>query len=634
MFILNLFILFFNSFFLTGIFNAVSWSEFFCIFIIFFYSQILGISIILGLLNLLYLKYITIFSIILFISLLPFIKKIKMPEIKIIPKKISVILSLGISVHILHVLTLLVLPPLTTDGLLYHLPFAVHYYKSHSISLPNLYFTDIAMTYYPIGGEIFYFFSLLSGKEFLFKYTQFPFLLLGSFSVFLISKSFGFSDFLSVISAICFSLIKPVFNESCMCFVDLIMAGTFISTIYFFKKKEKKYISIGILSLSILLSVKTLSIIFGILTLLFLFEKKQGEYTKLIYFSIFHLLFSGLFSYWRNFLLTGNPFYPAEIKFFNSVIFKGAYVYPSVSILDRIKSIFHILAFSSLHIDPSLNLKILLLIFFLISFILSLKIKKFLLFNLIFPISIFLYCFLVPPYYYQIRHLLPVYGILSLSLICPFKKFEYFCIPVFLYICFSVIKSVFFSKLFIIFFILIIPFYFASHFKKAILYLFYFLLFIIFLIFEIFKTEFIYENTKFTFWKAFYKEEGEIWEFVQKNSKDGKNISYVGCFFIYPFYGIKLQNNLFYQSVNSIETLPVFKYRKKIEFPEEPVEKLYRQNPDFEKWFSGLKNKNIDWIIIRKDKDYIEKTWIDKNKEIFKPIFSTNYAEIYEIMLK
>ncbi|MCM8803729.1 MAG: hypothetical protein NC833_00540 [Candidatus Omnitrophica bacterium] len=632
MFILNLFILSLNSFFLTGIFNIESWCEFFSIFIIFFYSQILGISIILGLLNLLYPKYIILSFLLILVLILPFIKKIKIPEIKGIDKKISVILSIGFSAHILHILTIFLLPPLTTDGLLYHLPFAVHYYKTHSISLPNLYFTDIGMTYYPIGGEIFYLFSLLSEKEFLFKYTQFPFLILGSLSLFLISKSFGLSDFLSVVSALCFSLVKPIFNESSMCFVDLIMAGTFISSIYFFKKKERKYIPIGILSLSILLSVKTLSIIFAILTLPFLFEKKEGRYTKLFYFSILYLLSFGLFSYWKNFLLTGNPFYPAETKIANFVLFKGAYIYPKIPILNKIKNLFHILIFSSLHIDPSLNLKILLFLFFLISFILSLKIKKLLLFNLIFPISIFLYCFLVPPYYYQIRHLLPIYGILCFSLIYPFKRFEYFCIPIFLYICFSVIKYIFLPRLFIIFFILAIPFYFASHFKKRILYLFYFLFFIIFLIFEIFKTDLFYEKTKFMFWKAFYKEEGEIWEFVQKNSKDGKNIAYVGCFFIYPFYGNKFQNNVFYQSVNSIETLPVFKYKEKIEFPGKDVENLYRKNPSYKLWIFGLKNKKIDWIIIKKDKDYIEKNWIEKNNEIFKLIFSNDYAEIYEIL--
>lgn len=534
MFILNLILLILNSFFLSGIFGANSFVEFFCVFIIFFYSQVAGISIILGLLKHLSLTNFLFFSLLIFLSILPFIKKFKLPQIKPVPLNISIFLSFAISVHIIHTITILPLPPLTTDGLLYHLPFAVHYYKTHSISLPNLYFTDIAMTYYPIGGEIFYTFSLFSGKEFLFKYTQFPFLLLGCFSLFL----------------------------------------------------------------------------------------------------IFHLFFFGLFSYFRNFLLTGNPFYPAEIKIGNFVLFSGAYIYPEIQISYKIKNLSNILAFSSLHIDPSLSLKILLLLFFLISLPFSFKNKKLLLFYSTFPISIFLYCILIPPHYYQIRHLLPLYGILCLSIVYPFRKFEYFFIPLLLYFFLSSLKFIFFPKIFLTFLFLLFLFFPASYFKKYSLYFFYFIGFILFSLFEFAKTEAIYENIKFETWKAFYKEEGELWEFVEKNSKEGKNIAYVGNFLIYPFYGEKFNNNVFYQSVNSIETLPVFKYRRKIEFPKEDVEKLYRNNPDFNLWISGLKKKKTDWIIVKKDREYFERKWIEKEKEFFKLIFSNNCADIYKVNFK
>ncbi|MCM8807091.1 MAG: hypothetical protein NC926_03920 [Candidatus Omnitrophica bacterium] len=632
MFILNLLFFLLNSFLLAGIFGISSFIEFICSFIIFFYSQILTFSIILGLLKLLYPQYLLIFSVLLFFLILPHIKKFKLPEIKIIPKKIAIALSFVISCHILRIIIGLPLPPLETDGLLYHLPFAVHYYKTHSVSLPNLYFTDIAMTYYPIGGEIFYFFSLLSNKEFLLKYTQFPFLILGSFSLFLLSKSFGFSDFLSFFISSCFSLLKPVLFESSMCFVDLIMAATFISTLYFLRKNEKKYLSFAILSLSILFSVKTLSIIFGLLTIPFLIQKRKGKYSKFFYISIFHFLFFGLFSYWRNLILTRNPFYPAEIKIGKFILFKGAYEYPEISILTKIKMLSKILAFSSLHIDPSFNLKIILLLFFLISFALSFNKKDIFLFYLIFPVSIFLYCFLIPPHYYQIRHLLPVYCILSISLFHPFKKWEYFCIPVFLYIFFSSFKNIFIPKIFIVFFIFVIPVYVVSHFKKTLLYFILLLISLSFFIFEVEKTKFIYEKIKFEFWKVFYAEEGRIWEFIQRNSGKGKNIAYVGSFFIYPIYGDKIQNNLFYQSINSIDTLPIFKYRKKIKFPDENVENLYRNNPNFNLWLYGLKKKKVEWILVKKDKDYIEKRWIEENPELFRCIFSNSYAEIYEFL--
>jgi len=525
------------------------------------------------------------------------------------------------------------MPPLTTDGLLYHLPFAVHYYKTGSISFPNLYFTDIAMTYYPIGGEIFYLFSIFSGKEFLFKYTQFPFLILSCLTLFLLLKSLTFSDLSSVLCACIFSLIRPVFKESCMEFVDLIMAGSFISSLYFFNKKEKKYLIPGLLSLSILLSTKTLSLISGILTLPFLFFKKEGKTSKSIYFLIIYLLFFGLFSYWRNLILTGNPFYPAEISIRNFVIFKGAYVYPKISIFQRLKTLSHILSSSFSHIDPPVNNRILFLLFFIISLISSFKEKKLFILFLILPLTIFLYSLLVPATYFQIRHFLPLYSIISISLIYPFRRKEYFCIPVYLYICISVFPSIMLPKFLIIFLLLSIFLFIPSYFKKRILYLISLFFFLFILIFEIGKTETIYPGLKFEIWKAFYKEEGNLWEFVQKNSINGKNIAYIGSFFIYPLYGEKFNNNVFYQSVNSIDSFPVYKYKKKIKFPEENPENLYRENPSYQLWLKGVKDKKIDWIVVKKT-GYIEEKWIEENLSIFKQIYSFQNFLIYEFSQK
>ncbi|MCM8802674.1 MAG: hypothetical protein NC827_05125 [Candidatus Omnitrophica bacterium] len=630
MFILNLVFLSLNSFLLAGVFNSQVLIEFFTIFLIFFYSQILGISIILGLLKILYPEYILIFLLVIFLFLMPKIKNLKLPKLKTLPLSISFLLSLTISLHLLYILNLLILPPLVTDGLLYHLPFAVHYYKTGSISLPNLYFTDISMTYYPIGGEIFYFFTLLSKKEFLLKFTQYPFLILACFSIFLICKSFGFSDFLSSLSAICFSLLKPVLKEASMCFVDLIMASTFISTLYFFKKSEKKYITIGLFSSALLISTKTLSLIFWILTLPFLFLKKTQKFSKFFYFSVSYLLFFGFFSYWRNLFLTGNPFYPAEISFGNLTIFAGSYIYSKTPFLEKLKLLLKILAFSHLHIDPSKTLKTILLSFYLISLFLSFKNKQLLIFYLTFPLSILLYLILIPTHYYQIRHFLPVYTVLSISLINPFFKFEVFFLSVFLYLLLYVFPSLFFLNFLIIFSFFVVPFILISYFKKPVFYFLFIFSIFLFIFFQIDLTEQIYQKTKFEFWKSFYSKEAEIWEYVQEKSGKGKNIAYIGSLFIYPLYGKNLENNLFYQSVNSVETLPVYKYRKKIKFPQQPVEDLYRQDSDFEKWISGIRDKKIEWVII-KNQEQIEKKWIEENPQIFKLLFSNKYIEIFEI---
>jgi hypothetical protein len=185
-------------------------------------------------------------------------------------------------------------------------------------------------------------------------------------------------------------------------------------------------------------------------------------------------------------------------------------------------------------------------------------------------------------------------------------------------------------KFLIIFLLLSISLFIPSYFKKTILYPVSLFFFLFILIFEIGKTETIYPGLKFEIWKAFYKEEGNLWEFVQKNSINGKNIAYIGSFFIYPLYGERLNNNVFYQSVNSIDSFPVYKYKKKIKFPKENPENLYRENPSFYLWLKGVKDKKIDWIVVKKT-GYIEEKWIEENPSIFKQIYSFQNFLIYEI---
>ena len=140
----------------------------------------------------------------------------------------------------------------------------------------------------------------------------------------------------------------------------------------------------------------------------------------------------------------------------------------------------------------------------------------------------------------------------------------------------------------------------------------------------------IYPEIRYGMWKIFYGKQGELWEFAQKNSVEPKNIAYVGEFFLYPFYGVNYKNNVFYQSVNSVDTLPIHKYeRGATKYTVKEAEKIYRKNFSYELWYAGLKKKKIDWIILRNNISYPEHQWIAENPDIFKKIFSNEYADIY-----
>jgi len=154
----SIILLILNSFFLSAHFSEKKpFAHFLLLFLIFFYSQILGFSTLLGLLNLLspLFFFLSLFLLSIFLILRKSFKKISFGKYTISPESylsICIVLSIYIVVFRYN----LVLPPLATDGLLYHLPFALHYIKTHSVSIPSLFFSDIAMSYYPIGGDIFY----------------------------------------------------------------------------------------------------------------------------------------------------------------------------------------------------------------------------------------------------------------------------------------------------------------------------------------------------------------------------------------------------------------------------------------------------------------------------------------------
>ncbi len=630
--ILTLVFLLLSSFFYSLFFEREKFLEFLLIFSIIFYSQILFFSLLLGTFHILEEKYFFLLS---FLSFLSSLKLFRKPHFKIRSFSPFSYFSLCIvfSFYTVVFKYTLPLPPLTTDGLLYHLPFAVHYIKTHSLSIPHLFFSDIAMSYYPVGGDIFYTFSLFSFPEIFVKYTQVPFVLIGSLSIFLLMKKNGFSGISSTIAASTFALIKPVFKESCLCFVDLMMCSFFLASIYFFSSNRREDIIPGILSSSIFLSIKTISLLFFLPVIPFLFIRKSGYLNKrLLYFSLFLLIFCGFYSYIRNFILTKNPFYPVQISIGNFVIFKGIYIYSKTPFFENLKNFLLLIKKPISMVDMSFSTFIILLSSFSIGLVLSFKNKKHFYLFLIVPISTIFYLLFVPPNYHQIRHLLPLSGIMS---ICPayiFKKKEKYSPFLIFLLIYLAIKNMKGPSLFLFFsFLFFLSLFIYPVSKKGIKKISLIPAFCIsiYLVFWVSVFLPIYKFSKFKVWKTFYKQQGSLWEFIEKNSERGKNIAYVGEFLTYPLYGGHFQNNVFYQSINSVDTPGLYKYSGKINFPEENPSKIYRKYPSFQLWLKGLRKKKTNWILIKKDKNYIERDWIKENPSLFKLIYSNKFADVY-----
>jgi len=613
--------------------------------LLFFYAQITGIFTIAGFLKILYPPVISLLVMLVCLALFVFMKKESLSDrlrrglgIISFPPIYALPFCFVIAAYSLNIYYRLALPPLTTDGLLYHLPFAAEFFKTGSISPVPLYFTDVSMTYYPQGGSILYLFTLYSGKEFLFKLTQLPFALMGGAALYMLAKENGFSKILSLSLFCVFVSFRPVIKEAFLCYVDLSMAAYFLAALYFFSSGRKKDLPAGFVAAALLVTVKNYALIYLLPLIPFLFFRKKGLLPKkMVAFSIIFFLFAGCFTYLRNFFMTLNPFYPADVSFGRFTLFHGISTYQKTSFANGVKQVVNLFLDPISSADPKRYASLILFASLPVSMALSLAMKERKVFLMLaaIPASIILYIISIPPTYYQIRHLFPVYGMLSLSLAYPFrymKKIEF--VPLILCFLFLaenlillhiIIKCFLLGALFFGFFFF--PFKRGGRLMPFILPAAFLLLlsgwhFIL--------TSDMYENIKYDSWKMFYGEKAELWEFVQKNSGDKKNIAYVGEFLLYPFYGQYYENNVFYQSVNSRDTMPVHKYRvEKRSFGPEEARSIYRKNPSYSLWRAGLKEKETDWIIVKKDTRYVEKEWIKKDPEEFRPLFTSEFADVY-----
>ena len=611
------------------------------------YVQILTVFVVLGIFGKIEPKFVTGAFFVILLALLPFSGRVTLPAVKIDKCTLSVSLPvlMGIVAYVVSIAHVCLLPVLTTDGLLYHLPFALHYFKAGNLSLPPLFFSDIAMPYYPQGGEICSLFMLFARREYLLRFVQLPFAFFGAFSVRLILKRYGVTDRVSLVAACLFLVFVPTVRQAGAPFVDLIMSACFLGALYYFSFDDYKKIFLGILCCGMLLTTKTVALIYLILAVPVLISnvsiKTIRKGWRLLSAGVVFFLSVGLFSYWRNLFMTGNPFFPAQVSFGTKTLFPGLYVYSHSSFFPSLKHLALLFGFPKSAVDPPSLMISVLAVSLIVSLVLSIRRKTGLWYFFCIPlIGCFLYVLLVPQFYCQIRHLTPIYGILVMSAAYPFSKkgkaenLVYLMLPWFALSLFIMTKEIW--PFLIVFSIIAGLFLLAYKFKRMVelfaVFVFLFLGFIFYWQMPLLRAN--YGQLKVGFWKVVYGKQGDIWQWVQENSEQGKTIAYVGEFLLYPLYGDGYPNDVYYQSVNSIETKPVYKYpQKEILFPAkfEELQGIYRRNPLLTLWYEGLRRHRTDWIVIQNGKGFIEESWIRENPSDFALLFSNSFGAIYKV---
>lgn len=559
-------------------------------------------------------------------------------------------------------------PPLGWDSFTCHFAFPIEWLKHGNLDNPVYIANDLTVVYYPVNGSLYFLWLILPLRNvFAANSGQLPFYILAFLSVYNISRKIGLNKELSFYAAALFFITPNFFKEMNIGYVDVIMAALFLAGINFllslYKNFNLKNLILWSLSFGLFFGTKTLAIFYSAYPLLFFIlilakNLKKVRANKLIFYLAVFLsvvLITGGFTYIKNFVQTGNPFFPIEAKFLGRTIFKGVIALSS---------------YRSGWLGPKegLNLKKFLFseglggqfIIFIISS-LFLSIYLFLkkrgknmdipaIFVLTLPAVIFV------SFYYFLPSLLVryLYVFLGAGFAAAFFIIKAVDIPI------KVIRrltglclitsalelnkgnALFYSAGLSVVFFLFLPKVINLRFRKGFL-------------FPVFLSAAVlvylnnsYDNSEFSRYMVksrFSEEETSAWLWLNNNT-NSSNIAYVGRPDTLPLYGTNFKNNVLYVSVNKTHPAKLHYFPNANYLPNSDFLSLhkslespgnYRENPDYAVWFRNLRLEKIDFLLVYSLTEVkgtifpIEDKWARNNPQDFSLVFSNDSVRIYEV---
>lgn len=220
-----------------------------------------------------------------------------------------------------------------SDGPIYHLYFAVRWWKEQRLSVIPVPFGETAAAYFPAGGDCWYAWLIATwGGDLWAKLGQMPGLLLAALVVYAAARRLGAGSSASLLGACAFASVSHLLFFSSQANVDTYFAAFYLVGLYFLMRFALGDDGAGSLALSGLaigaaLSTKPTAILFAPLVVaagLVPILARPRRARNLAIFLLTPLVMAG---YWwgRNAWLTGNPIYPAHIQLGDFVVFQGWY---------------------------------------------------------------------------------------------------------------------------------------------------------------------------------------------------------------------------------------------------------------------------------------------------------------------
>lgn len=224
-----------------------------------------------------------------------------------------------------------------SDGPIYHLYFAIRWWKEGKLFLVPAPFGENAATYFPANGDLWFTWLLLSwGDDRFARIGQAPFLLMAALAASSLARTLGASRNASTLATLGFITSTPLFLFSFEANVDTIFVAGYLTATLFLVRCWLSEAGDGALLLAGLaagfaLGTKPVAIVFIppliLLAWIGRWRRYRGFWDAVRSAAV---LLGGIFAvsgfwYLRTLALTGNPLYPLQLKVFGTTILSGWY---------------------------------------------------------------------------------------------------------------------------------------------------------------------------------------------------------------------------------------------------------------------------------------------------------------------
>ncbi|QEH37891.1 hypothetical protein OJF2_64830 [Aquisphaera giovannonii] len=254
--------------------------------------------------------------------------------------RLDVLAAIGMTLWASAVLgmTSLLLPvKVVSDAPIYHLYFAVRWWKAGRLFLVPLPFGENAATYFPANGDVWFsWLTIAWGGDRLARVGQAPFLVASALASFAMARRLGAGRNAAAMACCWFVACTPFLIFSFEANVDTIFIAMYLCAALFFLRAAHgeapgRSLALGGLGAGLSLGTKSVGVVFVIpllalaIATVFARVRPIGRALRLAGLVGLAAVATGGYWYARNWLVTGNPVYPLRVTLLGRDLLPGCY---------------------------------------------------------------------------------------------------------------------------------------------------------------------------------------------------------------------------------------------------------------------------------------------------------------------